>query len=246
MNKGEGRRVLDGSRRVRKNQVAIDGRGTRRQVVLEAASGITRRSAGWLSVVSLLAIVFTSGCTAAASPQTPAMSAPGATASPAAPATIGTFEVSTAWPDNGFIPIKNTCEGDRTSPAITWQGAPAGTAEFVLIMETFGGNVSWVAVGIPGGSSGSLPEGGKGSTGGPVRATYQAPCPAPGQQQEYTLTLYALASPLAAGDLSQVAIEMLPPTLRDAMNGHELAEAVVTGWYRASINCEICGGTTFP
>ena len=211
--------------------------------MLEVAP-ITRRSTRGLAAVTLLAVVFVSGCTTAASSPSPS-AAPSVSATSVP--TIGTFEATTAWPDNRFIPKKYTCEGDRVSPPITWTGAPSGTAEFVLIMEVSGtGNVSWVAVGIPGGSSGSLPEAFRGSTTGPVRSSYQAPCPAPGQQQEYILTLYALSSPLAAGDLSHVALEVLPTTLRDAMSGHELAEATVTGWYMASSDCEVCGGTKFP
>jgi hypothetical protein len=77
---------------------------------------------------------------------------------------------------------------------------------------------------------------------GPVLLPGALPCP-PANCRSTSSPLYALSSPLAAGDLSHVALEVLPMTLRDAMSGYELAEAVVTGWYMASAGCEVCGGT---
>src|ERR1700693_1905866 len=70
--------------------------------------------------------------------------------------------------DGGHIPSKFTCAAGpgSPSPAITWSGAPAGTASFVVILHdpdpVIGGSVNDVLHGaifaMPGGAKG-LPEG---------------------------------------------------------------------------------------
>jgi phosphatidylethanolamine-binding protein (PEBP) family uncharacterized protein len=198
-----------------------------------AAGDIRRRSGQGLAAVTLLAVVLASGCAAADSVQSTATTPPHATASSAAQATIGTFALTTAWPDNGVIPVEYGCNGARHSPPIAWNGAPAGTAELVLIMVDYGASIThWVVVGFPGASGGSLPEGFAQAPTGPAQSyTYLAPCPGAGVQDEYIITLYALSSPLAAGNLSHMAPEVRQAAVLDAINGHELAEAAVAGFF---------------
>ena len=43
--------------------------------------------------------------------------------------------MSPAFPHVGSIPSLCTCEGSDTSPALSWSGAPAGTASFALIVH---------------------------------------------------------------------------------------------------------------
>src|SRR5262249_53166366 len=49
------------------------------------------------------------------------------------PAIVPLAVTSTSFPDGGEIPAKHTGQG--TSPQLSWSGAPAGTASYVLIMH---------------------------------------------------------------------------------------------------------------
>ncbi len=42
---------------------------------------------------------------------------------------------STAFPSGGWIPRLHTAEGEDLSPPLHWEGAPAGTASFALILD---------------------------------------------------------------------------------------------------------------
>src|SRR3954470_6455417 len=42
---------------------------------------------------------------------------------------------SAAFPANGPIPSKYTCEGVDNSPPLEWAGAPGGTRSFALIVD---------------------------------------------------------------------------------------------------------------
>jgi Raf kinase inhibitor-like YbhB/YbcL family protein len=42
---------------------------------------------------------------------------------------------SPAFQDAEFIPVKYTCQGDNSNPALDWANVPEGTACFVLMME---------------------------------------------------------------------------------------------------------------
>ena len=47
-----------------------------------------------------------------------------------------TFSLSsTAFKDEGAIPIKYTCDGADVSPPLAWSGAAAGTQAFALIAD---------------------------------------------------------------------------------------------------------------
>jgi Raf kinase inhibitor-like YbhB/YbcL family protein len=118
---------------------------------------------------------------------------------------------STAWPDGGEVPQKHAGGAMGISPALTWTNVPAGTVEFVLIMNdpepvtprgsATGDILHWLVAKIPATTT-SLPEG-AGSAGGQLPAgarqirTYAALVLVPaGPQHHYTLTLYALSAPL--------------------------------------------------
>src|SRR5713101_5052914 len=51
-------------------------------------------------------------------------------------AQIMSFHVTTsAFPAEGTIPKKFTCDGPDVSPPLAWSGAPPGTQSFALIMD---------------------------------------------------------------------------------------------------------------
>jgi Raf kinase inhibitor-like YbhB/YbcL family protein len=127
------------------------------------------------------------------------------------------------------------------SPALSWTNVPAGTAEFVLIMNdpepvvprgSFGGDIlHWMVVKIPATTT-SLPEG-AGSAGGQLPAgarqvrVYAGPgAPAAGPQHHYTLTLYALNAPLELAENADRAAVVA------AMEGKVLARGIFTGRFK--------------
>jgi hypothetical protein len=148
---------------------------------------------------------------------------------------------SPAFQPNGTIPRKHTGQGEDVSPAITWSGAPSGTAEFALLMDDpdapAGTWVHWVIYKIPGTATG-LKEGiekvttltdpagalqGKNSWG---RIGYGGPLPPPGSAHHYHFKVHALDKPLS------VSAGLDKAGLLDAMRGHVLAEGELVGTYQ--------------
>src|SRR5450830_559510 len=60
---------------------------------------------------------------------------------------------SSAFSPGATIPKSHTCDGNDTSPPISWSGAPEATKEFALIVDDpdapSGTFVHWVLWGIP-------------------------------------------------------------------------------------------------
>jgi Raf kinase inhibitor-like YbhB/YbcL family protein len=124
------------------------------------------------------------------------------------------------------IPERHTCDGRDVSPALSWQGAPAGTVAFALVMDDpdARGWVHWVTYDIPGGESGSLPEGVLADARPPQgltsfgRTGWGGPCP-PNGTHHYVFTLYALSAPIGLGGsptAAQVRAAAAPLTLATA------------------------------
>ena len=149
---------------------------------------------------------------------------------------------STAFPPDGPIPARHTCEGDDRSPPLAWSGAPAGTKSFALIVDDPDAPdpaaprmtwVHWVLYDIPataaalaeGVAPSALPSGTREGVNDWGRTGYGGPCPPIGRHR-YFHKLYALDAVL--GDLGRpkkAALEM-------AMQGHVLAQAVLMGTYQ--------------
>jgi Raf kinase inhibitor-like YbhB/YbcL family protein len=104
---------------------------------------------------------------------------------------------------NGF-----GCTGENVSPQLDWQGAPAGTKSFALMVHdpdapTGSGWWHWVVYNIPAGTN-ALPAGAgaPGSANLPAGAVqgrtdfgsagYGGPCPPPGRPHRYMFMLFAL------------------------------------------------------
>lgn len=149
---------------------------------------------------------------------------------------------SSAFTHHGEIPTNYTCEGNNTSPPLTWSDIPAGTKSLALIVDDPDAPdpkaprqtwVHWVLYNLPQDCSG-LPEN-CGSSGLPAstldglndwkRTGYGGPCPPIGRHR-YFHKLYALD--IALPDLHH-------PTkakLEHAMHGHILAQAELIGTYQ--------------
>lgn len=145
---------------------------------------------------------------------------------------------SSAFKTGAEIPRRHTCEGADLSPALAWDGAPAGTKGFALIADDpdapVGTWVHWVVYDLPADTS-KLPEGlpttdtlsGGGKQGiNDFRKTgYGGPCPPPGKPHRYFFKLYALDAPTNLKPRATKA-----DVLR-ATEGHVLAQAELMGTY---------------
>jgi Raf kinase inhibitor-like YbhB/YbcL family protein len=149
---------------------------------------------------------------------------------------------SAAFPANGAIPARYTCEGDDVSPPLAWSGSPAGTRSYALIVDDPDAPdpaaprttwVHWVLYDLPA-SATALPEAAKGAT-LPAgtregvndwrRTGYGGPCPPIGRHR-YFHKLYALDATLSdLGRPTKAALEK-------AMHGHVLAQATLVGTYQ--------------
>ena len=147
---------------------------------------------------------------------------------------------SRAFEDGGTIARRYTCDAEDVSPALEWEGAPAGTVSFALVVHDpdapRGDWVHWVIYDIPGDFDG-LPEGveparrpdglgqaaqGKNDFG---RIGWGGPCPPSGKPHRYVFTLTALDTRLGlepGGSREDV---------EEATGDHVLATATLTGRY---------------
>ena len=145
---------------------------------------------------------------------------------------------SPSFADGSPIPRAFTCQGSDVSPALAWDGVPAGTASLALIVEdpdAPGGTfVHWVAYDIAVAATGPahLAEGASGSPSagreGPNsfgRLGYSGPCPPPGTTHHYRFVLSALDRIVGRPGLTATQ-------LRAEMKGHVLAETVLVGTFR--------------
>lgn len=153
---------------------------------------------------------------------------------------------SIAFPHNGAIPKKYTCQGANLSTPIEWTGIPAGTKSFALIMDDPDAErvvgytwVHWIVYNISPDTR-KLTEGlGKASkikladnswaTQGITswkKPGYGGPCPPAGtgvHHYQYRLMALSISPTLPEG--------LTKAKLLDAVKGHVIAEAKLTGTY---------------
>jgi hypothetical protein len=145
---------------------------------------------------------------------------------------------TTAFSFGGEIPKKYSCDGADLSPALAWNGIPAGTQTFALIADDpdapAGTWTHWVIWDIPAKLKGlaenvlkteALADGTRQGRNDFRRIGYGGPCPPAGKPHRYFFRLYALDSKL---DLRAGASRA---ELERAMKGHVLAQAEVMGKY---------------
>jgi len=148
---------------------------------------------------------------------------------------------SPAFPHNGELPRRFTCEGEDVSPPLVWSGTPEGTKSFALIVDGTDAPdpdasqmtwVHWVLYNLLSSArelaeavvSEELPVGAEDGQNDWKNLGYGGPCPPIGRHR-YFHKLYAL-------DL--VLPDLGAPTkseLKSAMEGHVLAQAELVGTY---------------
>lgn len=150
---------------------------------------------------------------------------------------------STAFPANGAIPIRYTCDGTDISPPLAWRDFPAGTKGLALIVDDPDAPdpaaptvtwVHWVLYNIAPGTrqlpeavpSAALPAGSREGMNDFGRTPYGGPCPPIGRHR-YFFKLYALDTLLP--DLKRPD----KAALEQAMKGHVLGQATLVGTYQS-------------
>jgi Raf kinase inhibitor-like YbhB/YbcL family protein len=139
---------------------------------------------------------------------------------------------STAFPANGAIPSKYTCDGPGMNPPLAFSGIPAKTQSLVLIMDDpdvpkdlvpSGVFDHWLIWDLPADSKGFAEGAGKGGLNGMGQQGYMGPCP-PDRKHRYFFKLYALDTKLTAKISNKKELEA-------AMEGHVIEHAELIGNY---------------
>src|SRR5216683_6772325 len=112
---------------------------------------------------------------------------------------------TSAFPSQGTIPKKFTCDGSDVSPPLAWSGAPPGTRSFALIVDDpdapVGTWVHWVLYDLPANTKElaegvpkqeQLSNGARQGRNDFRKIGYGGPCPPPGKPHRYFFKLYAL------------------------------------------------------
>jgi len=148
---------------------------------------------------------------------------------------------SPRFQDGDPIPTAYTCEGEDATPPLHWQGEPAGTKSFALVVEDpdapdprhpKGPWVHWVLYNLPPNFHdmpdtllpGSLPPGARQGLNDWKQQGYGGPCPPIGRHR-YVYRLYALDTVLP--DMGAITRDQL----EKAMAGHILGRAELLGTY---------------
>jgi Raf kinase inhibitor-like YbhB/YbcL family protein len=175
-------------------------------------------SNGFLVMISIIGLLYGSGCQAA----------PAAHGGTVMPIQI----TSSAFKDGETIPAKYTCDGANVSPPLAWSGVPGGTHSLAVIADDpdapVGTWVHWVLYNLPAGQT-SLVEGVQGvglqGTNDFRKIGYGGPCPPRGKPHRYFFKLYALDS---TADIKPGGSKA---DLEKAMQGHILAQGQLMGRY---------------
>lgn len=148
---------------------------------------------------------------------------------------------SPAFQPDGNIPRLHTCEGNDVSPPLQWQGEPANTKSFAIVVDDPDAPdpkapkmtwVHWVAYNLPAsthalpeGASRKMPAGARDGKNDWKRPGFGGPCPPVGRHR-YFHKIYALDIELP--DLH----EPTKAQLEAVMKGHIVAQAELVGTYQ--------------
>jgi Raf kinase inhibitor-like YbhB/YbcL family protein len=154
-----------------------------------------------------------------------------------------TFNLSSpAFPPNGSIPAKYTCEGADISPPLEWASAPSGAKTFALIVDDPDAPdpakpqrvyVHWVVYNIPASttklpenaSKSGLPSGAAQGINDFGKQIYGGPCPPIGRHR-YFFKLYALDTELTGLNKPNKA------QVEKAMQGRTIGNGQLIGTYQ--------------
>ena len=140
---------------------------------------------------------------------------------------------SSAFPHNGMIPPKYTCDGADANPPLSIGNVPEKAKTLALIVDDpdapMGTWVHWVVWNLGAGTreipENSVPQGALQGTNDFRKQSYGGPCP-PSGTHRYFFKLYALDAPLSLkGGATKAQLE-------EAMKGHVLSQAELIGRYR--------------
>lgn len=124
-----------------------------------------------------------------------------------APTTVAgdpAFTVTPPWAEGASIDPRHTCDDTNISPAVSWAGAPEGTASFAVILTDLDApeyahwtvaNIDATSTGISEGSAGDLAVVAMNSD---AKPDYAGPCPPEGETHRYSLSVYAVSQVLEA------------------------------------------------
>ena len=145
---------------------------------------------------------------------------------------------SSAFPPNGSIPSKYTCDGQSVTPPLTFSSVPPKTQSLVLIVDDpdvpknlmpSGVFDHWLVWDLPADSKGFAEGAGKGGINGMGQPGYIGPCP-PDREHRYFFKLYALDTKLTGAKIANKA------DLESAMKGHVIEQAELIGRYLKGLN----------
>jgi Raf kinase inhibitor-like YbhB/YbcL family protein len=143
---------------------------------------------------------------------------------------------SSAFPANGAIPAKYTCDGQGVNPPLAFAGIPAKTESLVLIVDDpdvpkdlvpSGVFDHWLIWDIPATSKGFAEGEGKGGINGAGQKGFMGPCP-PDREHRYFFKLYALDTKLTGLNIAN------QQALETAMKEHIIERAELVGRYARS------------
>lgn len=153
--------------------------------------------------------------------------------------TMGFTISSSAFKEGGTIPGQYTCDGADLSLPLKWEGIPADTKSFAIIMDDPDAPVGtfnhWVVYDIPADTN-MLPEGvakdpalSNGTKQGITsfrRTGYGGPCPPAGPAHRYFFTIYAL-------DVQTIGLgpKASKQDVEGKIKGHIIGKAAVMGKY---------------
>jgi Raf kinase inhibitor-like YbhB/YbcL family protein len=122
---------------------------------------------------------------------------------------------STAFRDGQPIPKRFTCDGDNTSPEVSWRGVPKDAKALALVVDDpdadEGTFVHWALVDVSPQTTkvdeDSVPSGAVKAENGTGDASYHGPCP-PSGTHHYRFTVYALKAKtgIGAGESTDAAL----------------------------------------
>ena len=151
---------------------------------------------------------------------------------------MGIKVTSSAFEENGMIPVQYTCDGKDLSPPLAWDNIPDGTKSIALICDDpdapMGTWVHWVLFNLPADtrelienipSDENLKNGARHGKNDFRNFGYGGPCP-PSGTHRYYFKVYALDTVIG---LSAGATKR---QLLGAMEGHILAEGQLMGRYK--------------